>query len=46
MRLLLTRFNVSDSRTKKLTSFKQVAFNSYIRTDICQKPKYLQSIYI
>ena len=46
MSLLLTRFNVSDSRTKKLTSFKQVAFNSYIRTDICQKPKYLQSIYI
>ena len=47
MSLILNRFNASDSSSKQLNKgFKKYAFNNYIRTDICDKPKYLQSIYI
>ena len=47
MSLILNRFNASDSSSKQLNKgFKNYAYNSYIRTDICDKPKYLQSIYI
>ena len=47
MSLILNRFNASDSSSKQLNKgFKNYAFNNYIRTDICDKPKYLQSIYI
>ena len=47
MSLLLNRFNASDSSSKQINKgFKNYAYNSYIRTDICDKPKYLQSIYI
>ena len=46
MSLLLTRFNVNDSKWKKLIDFKSLSRNTFIQTDICEKPKYLQSIYI
>ena len=45
--LILNRFNASDSSSKQLNrGFKNYAYNNYIRTDICSKPQYLQSIYI
>ena len=47
MSLLLTRFNISDSGNIKLNAIdKRTLPNTYIRVDICDQPKYLQSIYI
>ena len=47
MSLFLTRFNTSDSNTNKLhIGFKDISPYTYKRTDICEEPKYFQSIYI
>ena len=47
MSLFLTRFNASDSSTNKLhIGFKNISPYTYKRTDICEEPKYFQSIYI
>ena len=47
MSLLLTKFNISDSESKKLhIGFKDLSKYTYIRNDICEEPKYLQSTYI
>jgi len=47
MSLLLTRFNTREIISKiKTTSINNPLPNSYIRTDICDQPKYFQSLYI
>ena len=47
MSLFLTRFNVSQSNVNKLhIGFKEVSSYTYKNIDICEKPKYLQSMYI
>ena len=45
MSLLLLRFNKTDS-DKSNTIFQGSAINTYKRIDICDEPKYLQSIFI
>ena len=45
--LFLSRFDINDSKSKFInTNFKEITNYNYIRNDICNEPKYLQSIYI
>ena len=45
--LFLSRFDINDSKSKLINvNFKELTDYNYIRNDICNEPKYLQSIYI
>ena len=45
--LLLSRFDINNSKSKLIhKNFKDISNYNYIRTDICNEPKYLQSVYI
>ena len=44
MGLIMTRFNLSDSVTYHST-FQEYSLSNYLQEGICQKPKYIQSIF-
>ena len=42
--LIMSRFNLTDSI--KFASFREYSFSNYLREDICDNPKYIQSIFV